>query len=192
MTEEKKTDWSVADRLFKKDSGAQKPSSSSALSERVDLTPARSESATPAPAVQVEMPSADGARGVLARYKANKLKRSAALEALEKTYAGQLDVLEHRIIEATRVKKAETHVQAEEYLKELDAQNLEVLAEIGLRNRETRERALIELTERTSATIAEVQEKNWPQALIEDTIEQLFALRRRLIREIMEELGAQS
>ncbi len=87
------------------------------------------------------------------------------------------------------MKKTQADVLAKEYLSELDARHLEVLTEIGLRNKDTREKALLELTDRTVEKLREVQAKDWPEALIEDTIDKLLGLRQRLVDEILEELG---
>lgn len=127
--------------------------------------------------------------GILGKWKANRIGRKSAMESIQLHYASELDILAHRLSKAAQVKKAHTDVLAEEYLKELDSKHLAVLSEFGLRNKETRERALIELTDATAAKLREVQEKDWPEELIHDTIVQLFALRKRVVAEMMKELG---
>ena len=87
------------------------------------------------------------------------------------------------------MRKAEADVVAKEYLKELDSRQLEILARMGLRNKETRERALFDLTEMTATKLKEVQKADWPPELKTDTINQLFVLRARYVTEMMEELG---
>ncbi|MDB4767067.1 hypothetical protein OAG71_05215, partial [bacterium] len=129
--------------------------------------------------------------GILSNYKKKNLSRKASLSALKIQYDGQLDVLRHQIGQACRVEKSRADVHAEQYLKELDAKHLEVLSELGLRNKETREEALLKLTDSTVERLKEVQAKDWPPSLIDETISELFKLRSRAVAEIMNELGGQ-
>ena len=173
--ETNKTDWNRVERMARPDEA---PSSDGAL------VPSRPQDvAIPSPA-NIGEPT-----GILAKYKANKLERKAALKALEKSYSGQLSVLEHQIVKAEGLRKTEISVLAEEFLKDLDARHLEVLAEIGMRNKGTREAALVNLTEQTVEKLKDVQQRDWPESLVRDTVRDLLELRERLVREIMEELG---
>lgn len=182
---EKKTDWKQTEDLIR----------------RTALTPSEIEAAPEDPAAQVPevrtptplshpVPDAKAMQGILAKWKASTLERRAALEALKENYGSQLSVLKHCLTAAAKVKKTQADVLAKEYLSELDARHLEVLTEIGLRNKETREKALLELTDRTVEKLREVQAKDWPESLIEDTIGRLLGLRERLVEEILEELGS--
>ncbi len=184
MAEKDKTDWSVTENLTRVPR-----SGSKALA--ADLGPSRvvAPDDKTAGGALARIPSADEASGILTKLRARQLGRKAALEALEKSYMGQLDVLTHTIGAAARAKKTQIDVEAEEFLRELDARHLELLTEIGLRNKETRERALLELTERTVEKLRDVQQRDWPPSLIQDTVQELLDLRKRLVREVMEELG---
>ena len=117
------------------------------------------------------------------------IAKKAALQELEVFYEKRLDVLAYKLEQAGQVEKARSHLIAEEYLKELDAQHLEVLSQIGLRNKDTRERGLLQLTDMTVARLKEVNEKDWPPELVNETIQELFALRKRYVAEMMRELG---
>jgi hypothetical protein len=183
-SEKKKTDWEKTEALIR----------------RTSLTPAEREGAPEEPSAQVPVvrdsmavghpiPDAKALQGILAQWKANTLERRAALDAMKENYASQLTVLKHCLTAVAKVKKSQADVLAREYLSELDARHLEVLTEIGLRNKDTREKALLELTDRTVEKLREVQAKDWPEALIEDTIQKLLGLRERLLAEILEELG---
>lgn len=184
MDENKKTDWSITEGL------ARSPrSGSKTLAADLGQTRVLAPEEKSAGGALARIPSADEASGILTKLKARQLGRKAALEALEKSYMGQLDVLTHTIGTAARAKKTQIDVEAEEYLRELDARHLELLTQIGLRNKETREKALIELTDRTVEKLRDVQQRDWPPSLIEMTVQELFELRKRLVREVMEELG---
>ena len=88
--------------------------------------------------------------------------------------------------------KARADVDYENYLKELDAEHLEVLAELGLRNKDVRERTLLQLTEMTAVKLKEVQAADWPNELKDATVNELFELRKRFAAEMMKELGGDS
>lgn len=180
MAEREKTDWSFTESL------ARVPKAES-KSLAADLSDSAGTEKTAGSLARI--PAIDDSSSILVKYRAKKVGRKATLEALERSYAGQLDVLTHQISSAVQVKKTQIDVQAEEFLRELDARHLELLTEIGLRNKDTREKALIELTERTVEKLRDVQSRDWPPSLIEETVQDLFELRKRLVREVMEELG---
>jgi len=139
----------------------------------------------------IKVPKMEAPRGILSEFKANHIKRKAAMTALQTHYDGQLDVLTHTLAKVGQVEKSRADVVAEEFLKELDAKHLEVLVELGMRNKQTRERALLELTDQTVRTVRDVMAKDWPEELIQETLQQLFALRKRVIGEILKELGSE-
>lgn len=138
----------------------------------------------------IQVPELSAPSGILSQFKANLIKRRSAMAALQTHYDSQLDVLSHTLARAGQVEKSRADVVAEEYLKELDAKHLEVLAELGMRNKETRERALIALTDQTVIKVREVMSKDWPEELIQETLQELFTLRKRVIAEILRELGS--
>lgn len=182
--QEKKTDWKKTEDLILRSSLPP-----AEIDDVPEGAPGAELSVRPAMPIAAPIPDAKAVQGILAKWRSNNLERGAALAALKENYTSQLDVLKHCLTAAARVKKTQADVMAEEYLKELDARHLEVLTEIGLRNKDTREKALLELTDRTVEKLREVQGKDWPEALIEDTIQKLLGLRERLVAEILEELG---
>ena len=135
------------------------------------------------------LPDSSGSQGILVKWRAKQLSRKAALEALEIQYNSQLDVLKDRLAQTGKVEKTRVAVRAEEYIKILDAKHLEVLSQLGMRNAATRWKAVEDLTDMAVAKINEVQEKNWPDSLINETIDEILALRKRVATEIMKELG---
>lgn len=186
--ERTKTDWSFTDSIATSEKViAPRDEPAGRAAGRTELQPSGRSSVPAAPTVA--LPDATAPQGILMRWRENKLGRKAALRALEAHYDSQLDALTHSLTKAVQVQKARADVIAGEYLRELDARQLEMLAELGLRNKDTRERALLELTEMTAAKLREVQDKDWPAELIRDTIGELLALRKRVVSEIMKELG---
>lgn len=186
--ERAKTDWSLTDTVATSERvTAPHAEPAARAAERTELQPSGRSSVPAAPTVA--LPDTTAPQGILMRWRENKLGRKAALRALEAHYDSQLDALTHSLTKAVQVQKARADVIAGEYLRELDARQLEMLAELGLRNKDTRERALLELTEMTAAKLREVQDKDWPAELVRDTIGELLALRKRVVAEIMKELG---
>jgi hypothetical protein len=118
-----------------------------------------------------------------------RAKKHAAIRALTAKYNAEIDMLEGRLTQLMKVQKVQAEVVAEEYLSQLDARKLEVLTELGIRNVNTRQTALVQLTNTTVAKIKEVQALDWPEPLKERTIHDLLALLKRFNVQVMEELG---
>ncbi|MEM7313643.1 MAG: hypothetical protein AAF497_10880 [Planctomycetota bacterium] len=181
---EKRTNWELAESALAKTDATAAPSDSGEM-----VVPSNRD-LPPAPNLQVGISESDESpKGVLARFHQNRLSRKASIAALKSHYDNQLDALRYTLAKACQVSKARADALAEKHLKELDAGHLEVLGQLGLRNKDTRERTLIELTDSTVEKLKEVQSKDWPPSLIEETIQQLFEVRKRAVAEIMNELG---
>lgn len=184
MSEKDKTDWSFLEPI--RNPEKRETGKVSRVSGRSELVPVE-HSDVPAP-LNPGVPDVDSL-GFFMRLKKNKLEKKATVRELETFYEKRLDVLAYKLERAGQVEKARSHLIAEEYLKELDAKHLEVLSQIGLRNKDTRERGLLQLTDMTVSRIKEVHEKDWPPELVNETIQELFALRKRYVAEMMRELG---
>jgi hypothetical protein len=182
MSERGKTDWSFLESM--RNPEKRETERASRASGRADLVPVDN-SDVPAP-ISPAVPNTDSL-GILMRWKKKGLEKKAAVRELETFYEKRLEVLAYKLERAGEVEKARSHLIAEEYLKELDSKHLEVLSEIGLRNKDTRERGLLQLTDMTVARIKEVHEKDWPPAIVNETIQELFALRKRYVAEMMRE-----
>ncbi len=181
----KGTDWSVADSVNRTQQSSTHPTGR-------QLATVNPESTSPiAAAAQVMPVSVEGETpdGLVAQYQQKRLSRKATVQALKLRYESELDALQHRLNKACQIEKARADVMADEYLKELDAKHLKVLSDLGLRNKETREAALLRLTESTVERLKEVQNKDWPPSLIDETIQEIFALRKRAVAEIMNEVS---
>jgi len=100
-----------------------------------------------------------------------------------------LDALRYHLGKAVSVSNARADRIAEEFLKQLDSEHIQVLKELGLRNAEVRATALIEIREMIFKKLKELETKKWPQPLIDRTLEDLFDLEKRVSGEMMKELG---
>lgn len=184
-----KTDFSLVEEVMKSDKrfAAQRAEVGQPL-QSAEIVPVEMSDVPTAP--KLSLPDSNLSRGILARWQANTISRKAALEQLQSAYDAQLGLLKHQLEQAVTMKKAQADVIAKEYLKHLDAQQLEILTKLDLKNKGTREKALLELTEDTAARLKEVQNSDWPDILKADTVKQLFQLRERYVAEMMKELGS--
>jgi hypothetical protein len=104
-------------------------------------------------------------------------------------YDAEIDILSSTLKQIVRVRTIHAEVAAEKYLNQLNAKHLEVLTQLGMRNVNTRQRAMVELTNTTVAKIKEVQASDWPDSLIDQTIHDLLLLLKKFNLKLMEEMG---
>lgn len=129
----------------------------------------------------------DEANGILARFKANSIRREAAIDGLRKVVAGQLEVLQHYVETAVLIKKSRIDVDAQAFLAQLDSENLRILGQFKVHNIDQRARTLFSLNDRYVALISEAQQKQWPPSLIRETMKNLSDLYTRVSMEINED-----
>lgn len=129
--------------------------------------------------------------GFLERLQKGQIDRRTAVSEFRERCNVQLETLRFQLRKALSVSNARADLVAEEYLKGLDAEHLEVLAGLGLRNTRTRAESLKAVTDMIVQQMKEVQEKDWPEALIDSTLDELLTLRERTCAELMRELGDQ-
>lgn len=184
------TDWSRVERINNPKPAAPPPPPAGQSRELVPAPPQLPAVAPPPVQGSVAVPF-ETPKDLLSRIKANSKNRKAMMEALDVHYATQLDGLRAQLSAGLKVHKSKLDLQAEEYLKSLDAQHLEVLGQLGIRNAATRWKAITELTDLAVAKIKEVQEKQWPESLIDETISQILSLKNRVAAEVMREFGAE-
>jgi len=127
----------------------------------------------------------------LVKWKAGRISRKAALEAMQTHYDAQLDVFRETMAQKVKVQKTKVGLIAEEYLNALDSEHLERLQQFGMRNTATRWKAITDLTDAAVAKINEIQAKEWPDSLINETIGQILELRKRVVGELVKELGSE-
>jgi hypothetical protein len=185
---EDKPDWSRVESIVKSGKFPLSPKPENAPGEA--LVPVEQQG-LPTPLAAMTTKPKLTEQGLLMQWKAGKLDRKVTLAALESQYDGQLDVLRETITQAVKVQKTKVGMIAEEYLKNLDAKHLEVLEELGIRNVAKRWKAVTDLNDMAVSKINEVQTKKWPDSLIDETIAQILATRKRVVGEILKELGSE-
>lgn len=194
----KKDDWTEVDGLFRRlresseGSGEAEPSPQEILSPRADLggIVKKEDEDTDIPsAPTLQGPDLSGSQDIMLRWKKRQINRKAALSGLQKQYDAQLDMLKTTLAGALRVHEGQTDQVVKSFFYKLDQKNMEMLAELGLRNLEARQKVLMQITEMTASKVQEAQGKNWPKDFIDDTLQQLWNLRMQTIAEIMKEPG---
>lgn len=159
------------------------------LEQDAELIPAPQDHGMIPSPLEVPVPDPREKGGLLERWQKGNIDRRMAVNEFQDRCDAQLEALRFQLRKAVSVSNARADLMAEEYLKGLDAEHLEILAGLGLRNTRTRAESLKAVTEMIVEQIKEIQDKDWPPALIDHTIDELLALRTRTCAELMRELG---
>jgi hypothetical protein len=141
-------------------------------------------------AVAITTPGTEGPGGFLMKWQKRQIDRKTAIDALQAHYNAQLEVLGYQLRSAVTVSKARADRIAEEFLTKLDSEHIQVLKEMGLRNAEVRATAMIQVRDMIAAKLKDVQDKDWPEQLVNRAIDDLLDLERRVCSEMMKELGS--
>jgi hypothetical protein len=138
-----------------------------------------------------EVPHSSPAKpdGIIAKFKASKIEKKAALQHVENWYKGRIEATEHAVKEAVRVHKAEATKIAERLLLEINEEHFRYLASLGLRNEAARHKAMLELGDEASRTLREIEGRDWPPQLIEQAMHGVMERQRRFFEKLMEDLG---
>lgn len=177
MADDGKTDWSKVHTTVQR----------AAHSEIIPLAASETLPTLNAPGdVGQEVTAPDG---IIHKYKANKVAKRAAIAHLETWYASRLEVAKHHLTEVARVRKAESTMVADQFLRHLNAQNLEYLTTLGLANESVRSRALLALNDQTSETLKQIQTRDWPEPLIDSAIHGVLERQKKFMDKLINELG---
>jgi hypothetical protein len=87
------------------------------------------------------------------------------------------------------VRKAETTLLADQFLSSINAQHLAFLADLGLTNEGARAKALVKLADQTTETLKEIEERDWPEAIRDQTINGVLERNERFFKKLVNELG---
>lgn len=134
----------------------------------------------------------DDPSGVIAQYKARKLQREFVLKHLKGWYDARLEVTQHQLVEAVRVKKAEASLVGEQLLARLNEQHLAFMMDLGLGNLDTRQKTLKKLGDQTAAALREISNRDWPPEIIQDQITQVMSWYKEFAAKLRQELGEQT
>lgn len=186
--EPSETDWSRFESVVRSKEG--RPQEYEEVTYPLERAESPRTEVTAPTELTVALPNIDEYRGILFEWKKGKIDRNSTLKALQAHYDAQLDALQYHLGKAVSVSNARADVIAEEFLEKLNAEHMEIMKELGLRNLKSRATALIEVQDMIVAKVREVQAKNWPPSSIERTLADLSELGRRGCAQMMKELGA--
>lgn len=184
-----KTDWSRVEEARKKAQGGANPNQLPVVTR--PPTPLEAQHSNAPSALAVDTLSTNEPQGILGRWKKNTISRRATLQALQAHYDAELDKFEHRLKQQVRVEKDRVDTFAKEYLAKLDLEHLKVIRELDVENADTRGEVMHTLNDKITARLREAKSADWPPELIDETINNLFALQKRAMAKIMAEVGQQ-
>jgi len=130
-----------------------------------------------------------GPSGVVMEFRAGRVQRTVALDALRAWYNGQLAVAEAQVHEAVRVQTAQAKAQSEKFLARIDNDYLTYLGELGLRNIDKRQQMLLQLNDQTSENLKQVMNADWPKSMKDQAVAQIRDMHERFAHKLSKELG---
>ena len=137
---------------------------------------------------QAALPQAESVTGIVQQLKEKRIKRRAAVKALEIATSAQLEVITRQVHEASRVKKTEATVVADQMLKELDLQFQKVLGELGVRNEAIRRATLAKINDETARDLREFANKDWPDFMREAAEELVKERWQRFVNRLLQDV----
>ena len=165
----KKNNWEIAERLISKTNNTPQQVANRSLMDR-----AKSDRYMESP------------KGAISKFKSDRIRTRAELEFDEEWFKAQLEVSKHQLKKAVELKVKETDAEVERLLTEVSRQHLKYLTELGLKNSEEREEALERLGEQTAKRIKSIQSKDWPDFLVEQTLNGVTEIYQRFFDKILE------
>lgn len=123
--------------------------------------------------------------GIIAKYKARAIERKAGVEFLKAWYESQLEVAKHQLKTAVQLKKKESDLEAERFIMDLNRRHLNYLKELEFYNLGERIEAMEKLGDTIAQSMQKISSKDWPQKMIDDTIQGVIDLNKRFFEKIM-------
>ncbi len=167
MSNDKKK-WDLVDSVINKDQKADQMEITESVSLKKDVINAEPE-------------------GILAQYRANKIKQDTALKMMKEYHHAQLEVSKHQFMKAVELKKRLTDIDANKILEEMNQKYFSFMKQLGLKNVKERMELLIQLNRQSSELLEQTDSEDWPEQMKRKTIEQIFQLQERFENKIMRE-----
>jgi len=128
--------------------------------------------------------------GFLMQFREGVRQNEMIAEALKAQREAQLTVLKYLLQQAVAAKNAQTNLIARRYLMELDDLFLQAQQQFELRHLEQKVELITDVTDRIVTWIDSVRSRDWPESLINRTIDQFLALREQVVNQFLHELGS--
>jgi hypothetical protein len=124
---------------------------------------------------------------IIGRFKRNALDRNAALEAMRAMHDAHLDATKHTLKRAIEVEKARVDTVANKYIFHITAEYLHNMAELGVKNIESRTETLLKFNETIARLLEQAQAQDVPSAIRDMTIENILKQHREFVDKVMKE-----
>ena len=125
--------------------------------------------------------------GIIAQYKANKIKQDTALQMMRKYNRSQMEVAKNKFLKAVMQNKPLSDIDADKILKGLCQNYFNTLQLLGMWSTGEYEKSLIQLKQQTSELLAKVDDKNLSEPMRQKSVEQIFQLIKKVDNQIMVE-----
>lgn len=165
---DEKSKWELVDSVLSKDQKADQMEITESVSLNKDVIQAEPE-------------------GILAQYRAKKIRQDTALKMMKEYHHSQLEVSKHQFMKAVELKKRLTDIDADKILEEMNQQYFSFLQQLGMKNIKERMELLLQLNIQSSQLLAQIDEEDWPEQMKRKTVEQIFQLQERFENKIMKE-----
>ncbi len=120
--------------------------------------------------------------------KTKLLKRREKKEIARSKYVRvekNLELLEHQLEIDARLEASKSRLETEDELKRNNLKQLEVSAESRIRRTASMEQAIVVFTQMTADAIEQIQQKDWPPQLVNETTVRILQLRKRTNESIL-------
>ena len=125
--------------------------------------------------------------GIIAQYKANKIKQDTALQMMRKYNRSQMEVAKNKFLKAVMQNKPLSDIDADKILKGLCMNYFNSLQQLGIGNTGEYDESLIQLKQQASELLAKVDDKNLSEPMRQKSVEQIFQLIKKVDNQIMVE-----
>lgn len=123
--------------------------------------------------------------GIIAQYKANKIKQDTALQMMRKYNRSQMEVAKNKFLKAVMLNKPLSDIDADKILKGLCQNYFNSLQLLGMMDTREYEESIIQLKQQTSELLAKVDDKNLSEPMRQKSVEQIFQLIKKVDNQIM-------
>jgi hypothetical protein len=124
---------------------------------------------------------------IIGRFKRNAIDRSAALEALRAMHDAHLDATKYTLKRAIEVEKARVDTIADKYIFHITEEFLRNMAELGVKNIESRTETLLKFNETIARLLEQAQAQDVPNAIRDMTIDNILKKHREFVDKVMQE-----
>jgi hypothetical protein len=124
---------------------------------------------------------------IIGRFKRNAIDRNAALEAMRSMHDAHLEATKHTLKRAIEVEKARVDTVADKYIFHITAEYLNNMAELGVKNIESRTQTLLKFNETIARLLEQAQAQDVPNAIRDMTIENILKQHREFVDKVMRE-----